>query len=227
MVTPEVWVEEAYKVLERTFGNLNWWPGDGPLQIAVGAILTQNTAWVNVEKAIQSLKKKGFLSVESLDSISEKELAEVIRPAGFFRQKAKRLKAFARFLIENYGGDLSSMFREEVPVLRERLLSVYGIGEETADSILLYAGRKLVFVVDAYTRRILGRHGVMGEKAAYGEIQKFFTACLPENYYVYNQYHALLVETGKRFCRPKPACDACPLHSLWCNDDQNIISVGH
>ncbi|MCX7981905.1 MAG: endonuclease III domain-containing protein [Syntrophales bacterium] len=225
MVSPRSWITDAYEILENTFGNLHWWPAEGPLEISLGAILTQNTVWANAEKAICALKRRNLISVESLSKISEEELSEIIKPAGFFRQKAKRIKAFIDFVREEYGGDFSLMFNEEGEQLRKKLLAVYGIGAETADSILLYGGGKLYFVVDAYTRRILSRHGVMDESASYDEIQTFFMTYVPKDLYVYNQYHALLVETGKRFCRSAPRCSACPLNGLWCRDDQKVISV--
>lgn len=226
-VSPDSWIGQAYEILEREFGNLHWWPGESPLEITVGAILTQNTAWTNVEKAIRSLERSGLLSVQSLGQIPETELAELIKPAGFFRQKAKKIKAFIHFLIENYGGDFTLMFEEPEASLRRKLLAVYGIGPETADSILLYGGAKLFFVVDAYTRRVLARHGVMAENEPYEKIQAFFMSRLPKDPYVYNQYHALLVETGKRFCRSRPRCDICPLNIIWCRDDKKAISMGH
>jgi len=208
------WIVRAYDLLESCFGDLHWWPGESPLEIVIGAILTQNTAWINVEKAIGNLKGAGLLSIEALYHITEENLSLVIKPAGFYRQKAKRLKAFIDFLVLNYGGNLSSMFEEDEGTLREKLLCVYGIGKETADSILLYAGGKLFFVIDAYTRRILGRHGVMQERASYEEYQKLFKTHLPKEVRIYNQYHALLVETGKRYCRREPLCANCPLKDI-------------
>ena len=208
------WLVEAYQALDDHFGNLRWWPGDSPLEIIIGAILTQNTAWQNVEKAIANLKTAQLLSAEALFAISESDLAELIRPSGYYNIKARRLKAFFAFLQDLFLGNLDVMLEEETRALREKLLQVKGIGEETADSILLYAVGKPVFVVDAYTRRILMRHGVIQEKITYGEIQSLFMEHLPHDAPLYNQYHALLVITGKNYCKKKPRCQECPLNHL-------------
>lgn len=208
------WIIAAYHVLNEHFGNLHWWPGDSPLEIIVGAILTQNTAWQNVEKAIANLKTARLLSTDALLAISESYLAELIRPSGYYNIKARRLKAFFTCLQDGFHGNLDVMLGEETRTLREKLLQVKGIGEETADSILLYAGGRPVFVVDAYTRRILTRHGVIRERLAYGEIQRLFMEHLPPDAPLYNQYHALLVNTGKNYCRKKPRCQVCPLNQL-------------
>lgn len=208
------WMRAAYDALNEHFGNLRWWPGDSPLEIIVGAILTQNTAWQNVEKAINNLKTAGLLSLDALPGVSESRLAALIRPSGYYNVKARRLKSFLTFLQENYHGSLDIMFGEDTRTLREKLLGINGIGEETADSILLYGGGKPVFVIDAYTRRILTRHGIVGERLAYGDIQRLFMDRLPHDAPLYNQYHALIVNTGKNFCRKKPRCETCPLNLL-------------
>jgi len=208
------WLISAYHALDNHFGNLHWWPGDSPLEIIVGAILTQNTAWQNVEKAIVNMKTALLFSTEALFAISESDLAELIRPSGYYNVKARRLKAFFAFLQDLFLGKLDVMLNEETRSLREKLLRVKGIGEETADSILLYAVGKPVFVVDAYTRRILMRHGVIQEKITYGEIQSLFMEHLPHDAPLYNQYHALLVITGKNYCKKKPRCQECPLNHL-------------
>lgn len=208
------WLVAAYRALDDHFGNLRWWPGDSPLEIIIGAILTQNTAWQNVEKAIASMKTSRLLSAEALFAISESDLAEQIRPSGYYHIKARRLKAFLAFLQDLFQGNLDGMLKEDTKTLREKLLQVKGIGEETADSILLYAGGKPIFVVDSYTRRILMRHGIIREKITYGEIQSLFMKHLPHNAPLYNQYHALLVNTGKNYCRKKPRCQECPLNHL-------------
>ncbi len=208
------WLIGAYDLLNEHFGDLFWWPGDSPLEVVVGAILTQNTAWRNVERAILSLKERNLLSVEALLAVDDDSLADCIRPAGYFNVKTKRLKAFFRFLADRHEGSLENLFEGSTEPLREQLLSVYGIGEETADSILLYAANKPIFVVDAYTRRILARHGLVGEKARYGEIQALFMASIPADAPQYNQYHALIVETGKTYCTKKPRCNVCPLSFL-------------
>ncbi|MCK9392437.1 MAG: endonuclease III domain-containing protein [Syntrophales bacterium] len=208
------WLVSAYHALNEHFGNLHWWPGDSPLEIIVGAILTQNTAWQNVEKAIVNLKAAHLLSSEALLAMPESDLAEMIRPSGYYNIKARRLKSFFIFLQDCFHGNLDVMLGEEIKTLREKLLQVKGIGEETADSILLYAVGKPVFVVDAYTRRILTRHGVIRESLAYVEIQRLFMK-LPHDAPLYNQYHALLVNTGKNYCnKKKPQCQACPLNHL-------------
>jgi len=206
------WLVAAYQALDDHFGNLHWWPGDSPLEIIIGAILTQNTSWQNVEKAIANLKTAQLLSAESLFTITEPDLAELIRPSGYYNVKARRLKAFFTFLQDFFQGNLDVMFGEKTGILREKLLQVKGIGEETADSILLYAGGKPVFVVDSYTHRILMRHGVVREKISYKEMQRLFMEHLPHEALLYNQYHALLVITGKNYCKKKPRCQECPLN---------------
>lgn len=178
----------------------------------MGAILTQSTAWTNVEKAIANLRAANMLSVEAIEAVPLPRLARLIRPAGYFRQKGKKLKAFVRFLRSEFGGSLERMFELPTEELREELLRVYGIGPETADSILLYAGAHPVFVVDAYTKRILQRHGWASEKSGYEEIRSLFEARLPRDARLFNEYHALLVQVGKNWCRrTEMRCDGCPL----------------
>lgn len=201
-----------YHRLHRHYGDLHWWPGESPLEISVGAILTQNTAWTNVEKAIRSLKEARSLSVKALSRLSRRRLAHLIKAAGYFNVKAKRLKNFIAFLRGSYGGSLTRMFHQETNRLRAELLAVNGTGPETADSILLYAGAKPVFVIDAYTKRILSRHGLLRAEKSYDESQQLFMRHLPRNASLYNQYHAMLVNTGKDFCRKRPLCDRCPLN---------------
>ena len=200
-----------YDTLNAHFGDLHWWPGDTPFEIAVGAILTQNTNWNNVETAIRALKRVDLLDPHRLYHTADHMVAELIRPAGYYNVKTKRLKAFLVFLHTEYAGDLGRMFAEEIWTLREKLLGVKGIGEETADSILLYAGGKPVFVVDAYTRRILERHALITQDWLYREIQALFMESLPCDVFLYNQYHALFVHAGKEFCKRTPRCDGCPL----------------
>lgn len=202
----------VYHRLYRYYGDLQWWPGESPLEISVGAILTQNTAWANVEKAIKRLKETHSLSVKALSHLPHKRLARLIKSAGYFNVKANRLKNFISFLQGRYGGSLKKMFQTKTDRLRTELLSVNGIGPETADSILLYAGDKAIFVIDAYSKRILSRHGVMHYKKSYEEFQQPFLKHLPRDVYLYNQYHALLVNIGKDFCRSRPLCDVCPLN---------------
>ena len=206
------WLDYTYQILDDHFGNLHWWPGDSPLEVIVGAILTQNTAWKNVETAIAALRRHALLSVTALMDIPERELAGMIRPSGYYNVKARRLKAFFIFLRDEFRGSLEVMFSEDVPMLRQKLLGIKGIGAETADSILLYAGGKPVFVVDAYTRRILSRHGIVATRSSYGEIQRLFMDRLPADAALFNQYHALIVYTGKNYCRKQPRCQECPLY---------------
>ncbi|MEA3487289.1 MAG: endonuclease III domain-containing protein [Thermodesulfobacteriota bacterium] len=205
---------EIYENLNEHFGELHWWPGETPFEIAVGAILTQNTNWKNVEIAIAKLKEADLLDPLRLYAAEESIVAGLIRSSGYYNIKAKKLKTFLRFLQEEYAGDMEEMFKEELWTLREKLLDVSGIGEETADSILLYGGGKPVFVVDAYTRRILERHDIVTRDWSYKEIQELFMNNLPRDTSLYNQYHALFVNTGKYFCRKKaPTCRGCPLET--------------
>jgi endonuclease-3 related protein len=200
-----------YDALERHFGDLNWWPAEAPFEVIVGAILTQNTNWKNVEAAIQNLKKERCLVPEKLYRARVERIAALIRSSGYYRVKARRLKKFLEFLFDEYRGYVESMFGEDWRTLRKKLLTIHGIGEETADSILLYAGHKPVFVVDQYTRRIFTRHGLIDGKENYAEIQRFIMDRLPVDVTLYNQYHALLVNTGKQFCKKEPKCTPCPL----------------
>jgi endonuclease-3 related protein len=202
---------EMFSLLLRQFGPQDWWPAETELEVMVGAVLTQNTSWSNVEKAISNLKKRGVLSLEGLSATAAPELAEAIRPAGYFNIKAKRLKNLINFIVERYGSALPVFFREETQVLREGLISVKGIGPETADSILLYAAHRPVFVIDAYTHRILSRHAMIEEQASYHELQELFMDHLPEDTALFNEFHALLVRTGKEYCRKKPHCQRCSL----------------
>jgi endonuclease-3 related protein len=204
---------EIYDKLYSHFGPQHWWPGDTPFEIAVGAILTQNTNWGNVEKAITNLKEVKKLNSRALRNISPTELASLIRPAGYFNIKADRLKHFIVFLSDNYNGSMKKM-REEPEPLREKLLGVKGIGPETADSIMLYALEKPVFVIDAYTKRIFSRHKLVSENTAYHDLQDIFYRNLPQDVKMFNEYHALIVMLGKDYCRPKPRCEGCPLQGL-------------
>lgn len=203
-----------YERLYQAIGPRHWWPGDSPFEVIVGAILTQNTSWKNVETAITALKDKQLLHPAKLFAIDEKRLAKTIQSSGFFNIKAKRIKNFMRFLFDNYGGHLEEMFSEECMPLREKLLSVNGIGPETADSILLYAGGKPVFVVDAYTKKILVRHNLISTVAEYAETQALFMENLKNDAKMFNEYHALLVYVGKYFCKKIPDCERCPMRGL-------------
>src|ERR1700680_1478831 len=201
-----------YETLYSALGPQRWWPARTAFDVTVGDILTQSTAWTNVERAITNLKRAKMLTPKALERIPAGRLAELVRPSGYFRQKARKLKAFVRFLRGSYGGSLSRMFRTPTAELRKKLLAVHGIGPETADSILLYAGGHAVFVVDAYTKGILQRHGWAGAKTEYEEMQALFGRHVPRDAQRFNEFHALLVQVGKNWCRPREArCDACPL----------------
>ena len=208
------YLKEIYKLLVRAFGPQHWWPGDTPFEVAVGAILTQNTNWGNVEKAINNLKKSRALSAKALYKIQDKRLASLIRPAGYYNIKSKRIKAFLKFLTNHYRGSMKTMGTQETGDLRQQLLDVHGIGPETADSILLYALEKPVFVIDAYTKRVLERHNIVSKKATYHEMQELFHKNLSMDTQRFNEYHALFVKVGKDHCRPKPKCEGCPLEQL-------------
>ena len=191
---------------------MHWWPARTPFEVIVGAILTQNTAWSNVESAIVNLRRERLLTPRAIERVSTRRLAKLVRSSGYFRQKARKLKAFVSFLRSEYRGSLARMFRTRTPELRGRLLAVFGIGPETADSILLYAGERPVFVVDAYTHRILGRHGLTGGEPEYEPVRSLFESSIPRDTRVYNEFHALLVNVGKNWCRTRePRCNECPL----------------
>jgi len=202
---------KIYRTLYQTYGPRHWWPGETSFEVMVGAILTQNTSWRNVEKAIQRLKGKGVLNPEGIHHLKRSELARLIKSSGYYRIKTDRLKSFIDFLFEEYDGNIKKIGRERLGELREKLLGVKGIGPETADSILLYGLKKPIFVVDAYTRRILSRHGIISEKASYEEVQKLFMDYLPRDEKLFNEYHALFVYLGKTVCKKIPRCDICPL----------------
>ena len=203
-----------YETLYRAYGRQHWWPGKTKFEVIVGAILTQNTAWRNVEKAIRNLKMRKLLSLERLGRIHPRELACAIRPAGYYNVKAKRIKSCVDFILSRYHGSLKGMAAvKDYETLRRELLGVHGIGCETADSILLYAFDKPVFVVDAYTKRIFARHGFFREDSRYEDVQKFFLDNLPPDAPLFNEFHALIVKTGKDVCKRKPLCGLCPLEA--------------
>ena len=204
-----------YHRLLSFFGEQGWWPAETPFEVVVGAILTQNTAWRNVERAIENLKEAGVLTPQGLRDLDEARLAELIRPSGYYNVKAKRLKDVMKFLEGGYGGDLQRMFSEPISSLRGKILMVKGVGSETADSILLYAGEKPIFVIDAYTKRVLSRHGMITDGASYGDIQDLFMRSLPLDVSLYQEYHALFVRLAKTFCKTKPLCMGCPLEDGW------------
>jgi endonuclease III related protein len=205
---------EIYDLLLDRFGPQHWWPGQTPFEIIVGAILTQNTNWANVEKAINNLKTANLLDPNKLNNTSYDRLAELIRPAGYYNIKAKRLKNFLDWLFETYDGDLSQLENLDADSLRQQLLSINGIGLETADSIVLYAFNKPIFVIDTYTCRVMGRHCFIEPGADYEQVRDVFESFLPSDVKLFNEFHALLVMVGKNFCKPKPKCEGCPLESL-------------
>lgn len=213
MNTPET-LDGMYKLMLKRFGPQHWWPGETPFEVMVGAILTQNTAWTNVEKAIANLQREGVLSCEGLHGLDVDRLAELIRPAGYYNVKAKRLKNFSEWLMRRCEGNLRRLAGIDTGVLREELLTISGIGRETADSILLYALNRTTFVVDAYTARIFFRHFIIDADADYELIKEICEQNLPAERQLFNEYHALLVRTGKDFCRTKALCDECPLKGL-------------
>lgn len=199
------------QLLQR-FGPQHWWPADTPFEVIVGAILTQSTSWKNVEKALGNLKNMDALNAESLHKIGVNELAALIKPAGYYNSKARKLKEFMDHLYGNHAGDLADMLETDGRRLRNELLSIWGIGPETADSIVLYAAGKPEYVVDAYTKRIFTRLGYVKENIDYADLKKFSEQNLPRDAKIYNEFHALLVKLGKDYCRKtKPACSGCPL----------------
>ena len=206
-------LNEIFNCLLEHFGPLHWWPADSPFEVVVGAILTQNTAWSNVEKAIAALKAAIPPDPSALLQLDRRRLETLIRPAGFFRQKAERLQLFAAHLLDHHGGELSAMLAGPLEQVRCELLHCKGIGPETADSILLYAGGQPSFVVDAYTRRLFTRLGLLQGDERYEEIRRLFMDHLPHNSDLFNEYHALIVEQCKRHCRVKPLCSSCPLQT--------------
>jgi endonuclease-3 related protein len=207
-------LRRIYHRLRRRFGPAGWWPGEDPFEVCVGAILTQNTSWSNVERALDNLRRRGRLSFEGLKTLPLSRLAPMIRSSGYFNVKARRLKAFVGFLGQEYGGRVEAMATEEPMALRAKLLGVDGIGRETADSIVLYAAGLPLFVVDAYTRRLFGRLGLLDGTETYDDVQAFFMTRLPPDAALYNDYHAQIVLLGKDICRPRPRCERCPLHIL-------------
>ena len=213
--TKESALHGYYHKLLAAHGPQHWWPGRTRFEVIVGAILTQNTAWVNVEHALRNLRRARLLTPAAIDVAPQARLARLIRSSGYFRQKTKTLKAFVQFLRKQFGGSLGQMFDAPTEMLREQLLDIRGIGPETADSILLYAGNRPVFVVDAYARRILERHHLVQAGLRYQQIQEFFEANLPIDASLYNEFHALIVRTGKDFCyKHSPRCSECPLRAF-------------
>ena len=215
---------ELFEILLKRYGALHWWHAETPFEVCVGAILTQNTNWVNVEKAIVNLKREGVLSVEALWEIDGERLAELIRPSGFFNVKSARLKDFLGWLLQRYGS-LESMFGGDWRLLREELIAVRGIGRETCDAILLYAGDKPSFVVDAYTKRLFSRLGLVSETDSYEQVRSLFMDTLAADSALFNEYHALIVELCKHHCRKRARCDGCPLRR-FCDPARDRQSLG-
>ena len=218
-------LRQYFEALLGRFGPQGWWPARSRLEVILGAILTQNTAWENAARAIAALRRAGLLRLDRLKAVARRELEGCIRPAGFFRQKSRAIRHFLEWLFEVHGGSLSAVFSGSPLKLRAELLELDGVGPETADAILLYAGNQPFFVADAYTRRVLARHGWISPEADYTEAQAFLHGHLPRQAPLYNEFHALLVEAGKRYCRrPAPRCKGCPLEDFLPRDRPLVIS---
>lgn len=210
-------LREIYDHLFAAYGPQHWWPGQSPFEVMIGAILVQNTSWKNVEKAIDRLRRDDLLAPHALAAVPAAELEELIRPAGYFRIKARRLHNLLAYVVGRYDGDLDVMFATDVSTLRAELLAINGVGPETADSILLYAGGLPVFVIDTYTHRVMIRHGWIEPEIDYHGLQEHFQDHLDQDAAMYNEFHALLVRVGHRHCRKTPKCDGCPL-AEWLPD---------
>ncbi|MCX5694667.1 MAG: endonuclease III domain-containing protein [Candidatus Omnitrophica bacterium] len=208
-------LENIFKRLYSVWGPQYWWPADSIFEVILGAILTQNTSWSNVEKAISSLKAKKLINAAKLYRLPQSKLASLIRSAGYYNIKAARIKSFLKFFFDHYAGKTKLMGKQDLPTLRAQLLEVKGIGPETADSILLYAFKKPIFVVDTYTKRILSRHGLAEVEVDYPQLQDIFMRNLKSNVEMFGEYHALLVKLGKDYCRKRnPKCEICPLSAF-------------
>ncbi len=207
-------LQDIFRRLLTHYGPQQWWPARDTFEMMVGAILTQSAAWSNVEKAITNLKTAGVLSPKLLRKLSQAEIASLIHPSGYYNAKARKLKSFVQWLDKYYNDDFSQLFASDIDHIRQQLLSVYGIGPETADSIILYAANKPIFVIDTYTRRIISRIGLAPGNAGYAEYQAFFMTNLPTDTRLFNEYHALLVCLAKNICRPRPLCPQCCLSDI-------------
>ncbi|MGQ9534723.1 MAG: endonuclease III domain-containing protein [bacterium] len=208
-------LQDIYDCLFKKFGPQQWWPGDSPFEVMVGAILTQNTNWQNVEKAINNIKREKLLNPKALLK-NRNRITALIKPSGFYRLKTRRLLAFLEWFVNDYDGELENFEGKDTNSIRKELLAIPGIGPETADSILLYALGRPVFVVDTYTRRILSRHNLIEEDDDYDEIKKLFEDSLFKDTQLYNEYHALIVRLGKQYCKKNdPLCNICPLFSIF------------
>lgn len=219
-MTPSTKIRRIYRTLAQAYGPLHWWPAKTRFEVIVGAFLTQNTSWKNVELALKNLRQSGILNVKGICEVSMEELERLIRPSGYFRQKSARLKAFIEYLDQRHSGSLNRMFSQPLALLRSELLDLKGIGPETADAILLYAGKLPVFVVDAYTKRLFERHGISPTGAKYESIRAQVEAAFAKDRSLrssaehYNEFHALLVEVGKRQCGVVARCEGCPLRHM-------------
>jgi endonuclease-3 related protein len=222
MMTPT----QVFDILLTALGPQHWWPAETPFEVAVGAVLTQNTAWANVEKAITTLRKAGALTPSALLALPESELAQLIRPAGYHNVKARYLRTMTSWVADRAGGDISRLASESPAALRDELLALHGVGKETADSILLYAVGLPVFVIDAYTLRIGARLHLLPEHADYDTAQRMFTTQLPASLSTYQEYHALVVRVAKEHCRTRPICDGCPLASC-CPSARRVVRQEH
>ena len=205
---------KVFRILLDNVGPQSWWPGESPLEVMVGAVLVQNTAWKNVQRAIDNLREEDLFQPDRLLEIQPTELAELIRPAGYFRLKTKRLRSLMEFIMREYEGSIDAMRNADMHTLREQLLGVHGIGPETADSILLYALEMPAMVVDTYTHRIFSRHGWVSYELDYHQLQDHLTSELPKDIAIYNEMHALMVNIGHHYCRKKPRCESCPLQEM-------------
>lgn len=217
MTTPEKTyhgIRAIYDTLLAAYGPQRWWPAETPTEVVIGAILTQNTAWTNVERAIANLRGADCLTWPALRAISAEDLGALIRPSGCFRVKSKRLKAFTNVICRDFGGSLDRLLSGGIDIARERLLAIHGIGPETADSILLYAGGRPSFVIDAYTHRLVRRHFLIDGETDYESLRAMFQAVVDPDAGVYNEYHALIVGVGKEHCRVRARCDGCPIAHL-------------
>jgi endonuclease-3 related protein len=221
--SPKTSLLAIYRLLYREYGPQHWWPAETTLEMIIGAILTQSAAWTNVEKAIGNLKASGCLSVERLRSMPQEKLARLIYPSGYYNVKAGKVKAFVEWLAERYGGDLDRLFALDTAELRNELLSVHGVGEETADSVILYAANQPIFVIDAYTRRIITRLCLAPQQETYAAFQALFMDDLPHDETLFNEYHALLVQHGKTVCRKNPLCGDCCLMSVCPSSDSTSL----
>lgn len=222
-------LQDVYQRLYQAHGPQHWWPGDGPFEVIVGAILTQSAAWTNVEKALAVMKAAGCWSFTAIHDIPEADLAKIVRPSGYFNAKARKLKAFAAHLAENYGGELDSFLAKETSALREELLSIHGIGDETADDIVVYAAGKPSFVIDSYTRRIIDRMGLApgGKNPKYGDYQELFHDNLPADTALFNEYHALLDRHAKDPCaKREPRCGSCCLADICATGTKIVTEQG-